>query len=426
MLIVIKMKSKGVSKKKGKVNKKNDFNLKEYNIMVMENTSEIKERSLTWYKNRVKVLRAKPQPVQKSKEWFAARNTRITASEASCCIPKIKEVTLTYEKLFNVNFNKYDATKNLSIYDTKEDYIINKCRTFYGENLFNDNKYTLHGKKYEEISCRLYRIVYNTPVIEFGLLPHPRLNWLAASPDGIDPNGIMLEIKNPSKMYTKPSITYFTQTQIQMETADLDFCDFLVCDVKEFDSEQEFIDKVLDTTINETSLFPAQKQFKGIVLNKVDLSDNNIDKYIYPPDNLITVDDFINWANESIEENKQNGIKVISNYYIINEWSVIRIKRNKEWFNLIKPYLKETIDLIRKLQSNRELFEAHRKEVHQRKSKTHFDNFNNAVCLFDDLNTPNDNFVIHRSDENDDIYSNNSEEEPVLDKKSLTICLIDD
>lgn len=414
------MKGKVSKKIKGK-RKKNDFNLKEYNINHMENNIG-KLKSETWYKNRVKVLRAKPQPVQKSKEWFDARNTRITASEAACCIPKIRETTLVYEKLFNVSF-KYDATKNWSTYDTKEDYIINKCRTFYGENLFNDNKYTLHGKKYEEISCRLYRIVYNTPVIEFGLLPHPRLNWLAASPDGIDPSGIMLEIKNPNKMYTIPSLTYFTQMQIQMETADLDLCDFLVCDVKELNSEQEFIDKVLDISINESSLFPAQKQFKGIVLNKVDLSDNDstLGKYIYPPDNLVTIEDFINWANETISEYKQNGIKVIPNYYIINEWSVIRIKRDKEWFNLIKPYLKETIDFIRKLQGSKDLFEAHRKEVHQRKSKKHFDNFNNAVCL---LEEPTDNFVIHRNDENDDEV--NSEEEPVLDKNALTMCLIDD
>ena len=101
-----------------------------------------KIKDLKWYQNRVKVLIKKNQncPVQKSKEWFSARNLRITASEASCCLPKIQDVCEIYEKLFNVNI-KYDINKCLSSYDSKEDYIINKCRTFYGENLFIDNIY---------------------------------------------------------------------------------------------------------------------------------------------------------------------------------------------------------------------------------------------------------------------------------------------
>ena len=89
-------------------------------------------------------------------------------------------------------------------------------------------------------------MLFKTPVIEFGLLSHSDLDWLGASPDGITPDGIMLEIKNPNKMYKIPSLTYYTQTQIQMESADLDVCDFLVFEVKELDCEQDFLDKILD------------------------------------------------------------------------------------------------------------------------------------------------------------------------------------
>lgn len=379
-------------------------------------------KSNDWYINRVKILLKKPQPVQKSKEWFKARCSVITASEASSCIPKTKEICEPYEKLFNKKF-KYDITKNLSSYDTKEDYIINKCRTFYGENLFIDNIYTLHGKKYEEISCRLYRILFKTPVIEFGLLTHSRLNWLAASPDGITPNGIMLEIKNPNKMYKIPSLTYYTQTQIQMESANLDLCDFLVCEVKELNSEQDFLDKILDENINQTvdysllELVPTQKEFKGIVLNKVDLDNNDVEKYIYPPDNLILPNDFINWANKIIDENL--NFKIVKNYYIINEWSIIRIKRDKEWFNLIKPYLKETIIFIRKLQEDKILFENYRKKIHHSKSKKHFDNFNNSICLIESNDSV---FQINRNYEE----SESNSEEPFLDKKSLSSYLIDE
>jgi hypothetical protein len=346
-----------------------------------------KKRTLKWYRNRVKVLRAKPQFAQKTEGWYKSRNLRVTASEASCCLPKTREVCEVYENLFDVKI-KYNPDKCLNTYDTKESYIINKCRTFYGENLFQDNKYTLHGKKYEEISTRLYRQLYKTDVIEFGLLPHPRLNYLGASPDGITPDGMMLEIKNPNSMYYSPSPTYFLQMQLQMECADLDECDFLVCLVKEI-TEQEFNDFIPDQSNNNTPIdiaFP--KQFKGIVLNHIKYADNNTSKYIYPPDNLITPEEFRGWALETINTYKLQNIILEPNFYIIQEWHIQRIARNKEWFNSIKHYFKDTMDLIRKLQSDRKLFDEYWNELKRSKSKEFYDNFHtielHESLLFDD------------------------------------------
>jgi hypothetical protein len=347
-----------------------------------------KPHDFKWYQKQVKKLIEinKNCPVQKTKPWYEMRNCKITASEASSCLPKIEDICSTYEKLFNVKI-KYNPNQNLSSYDTKEDYIINKCRTFYGENLFKDNIYTLHGKKFEEISTRLYRKVYNTQVLEFGLLPHSRLSWLGASPDGITPQGIMLEIKNPNKMYIIPSMTYFTQMQIQMETANLDECDFLVCDVKNIDTEQEFIDRIINEspnlTIDNLNIPNSCKQYKGILLNKVTESDNSNFKYIYPPDSLDTITDFLNWKNNTILEYQQQGIQVIPNYYIIQEWSVIRINRNREWFNIIKPYLKSTMDLIKKLQADPQLFKDYRESIHKIRSKEYYEIYNSTVCLIE-------------------------------------------
>jgi hypothetical protein len=346
-----------------------------------------KLRSLKWYRARVKVLRAKPQHKQKSIGWYQSRNLRVTASEASCCLPKIKEVCQVYENLFNVKI-KYNPDKCLNTYDTLESYIINKCRTFYGENLFQDNKYTLHGKKYEEISTRLYRQLYKTDVIEFGLLPHPRLSYLGASPDGITPDGMMLEIKNPNSMYTIPSMTYFLQMQLQMECADLDECDFLVCLVKEI-TEQEFNDFIPDMSSNNTpSDTPFPKQFKGIVLNKIKFDDNNTEKYIYPPDHLINPEDYFQWATETIDTYKLQNIVLLPNFYVIKEWHIQRISRNREWFNSIKHYFKDTMDLIRKLQSDREVFDKYWNECKRAKSKVFHDTFHatqlHESLLFDD------------------------------------------
>lgn len=385
-----------------------------------------KPRDLKWYQKQVKKLIEinKNAPPQKSNLWYDMRNSRITASSASSCLPKIEEICSAYEKLFNVKI-KYNPNQCFNTYETKEEFIINKCRSFYGEDLFKDNIYTLHGKKFEEISTRLYRKLYNVPVLEFGLLPHPRLSWLAMSPDGINLNGIMLEIKNPNKMYTIPSMTYFTQMQIQMETANLDECDFLVCDVKNINTEQEYIDYILDESPNLN--VPGQpiglncKQYKGILLNKVQEADNSTIKYIYPPENLDTITDFLNWKNNTILEYQQNGIEVIPNYYIIQEWSIIRINRDRKWFNIIKPYLKNTIDLIKELQSDPKKFQDYRESIHKINSKDYYEMYNNTICLIEH----DSEYEEYYDSDKDEVMSHiDKESEQGIEIDTLNLCLI--
>ena len=62
------------------------------------------------------------------------------------------------------------------------------------------------GVVYEEVATRFYEYLHNLTVVEFGLIPHPKLSVFGASPDGIcdigSPNGYegrMLEIKCPPK-----------------------------------------------------------------------------------------------------------------------------------------------------------------------------------------------------------------------------------
>ena len=78
--------------------------------------------------------------------------------------------------------------------------------------------------------------MFDTKVGEFGCIPHPTYSvHIGASPDGIniasESNkrfGRMLEIKNivNRDITGIPKQEYWIQTQIQMETCDLDECDF--------------------------------------------------------------------------------------------------------------------------------------------------------------------------------------------------------
>ena len=350
---------------------------------------DVKEKTINWYQNRVKVLRKKTQPAQRSPEWFKARNTRVTASEAACCLTLSEDICKQYVEDFNIRNFKYKPNHCLSHFDTREDYIINKCRTFYGENLFKDSIYTLHGKKYEEIATRLYRKEFNTDVIEFGLIAHSRINWLAASPDGITPNGVMLEIKCPYSRKIEegvPPIWYWVQMQHQLFCVDLDECDFLECQIKELPDEQSFISQIVQG-----------KQDKGILLNKIDEPDNSETKYIYPPDILNTVDEFLQWSNDTISMYQKQNIQVEPIYYFMNKWFLLKVKRRKEWFNSVKHFFKETIDQIKKYQADKQLFEDYKESIYKLRNKEYLEKYNNTICLIEQDYDHEDEFIINRT-----------------------------
>jgi hypothetical protein len=388
----------------------------------MGSITESSEKRLQRLRNRVKVLRKKPQPIQRSISWYKARNTRITASEAACCLTLSEELCKIYVDEFNIKKFKYKPEHCMSHYDNKIDYIINKCRTFYGENLFKDSIYTLHGKKYEEIATRLYRRQYNTEVWEFGLLPHSRLNWLAASPDGITPDGIMLEIKCPYSRKIEegvPPIWYWAQMEIQLEVADLDECHFLECEIKELENESSFISQTIEG-----------KQDKGILLNKVNEPDNSETKYIYPPDNLYLVNEYIIWANNTIQEYKEQNIQVEPIYFFINKWFIVNVKRHKEWFLKAKPYLKQTIDQIRKLQNDKQLFLDYKESIYKLRNKEYLERYNNTVCLIDHDYDHEDEFIINKNTDNTNTNNTDMEINKIPIDKTLNnidnLCLISD
>ena len=313
-------------------------------------------RNLNKLRKHVQNLRSKPQPIQRSNEWYELRNTRITASEIACCLTNTEEICKAYMEEFGITDLKFD-NKCLSHFDTREEYIIKKCKSFFGENVFKDSVFTLFGKKYEEIATRLYRRKFNTEVIEFGLLPHPRLKWLGASPDGITPDGVMLEIKCPysRKINGRVPIHYWCQMMCQLEVAGLDRCDFLECEIKEFGSEEEFLQ--------------CENEEKGILLS----DPNEPERFVYPPDHLNTPEEFIQWSKEYAQ--------LKPNYWVIQKWNVIKVNRRKDWFELVKPILKETHTFIRKLQLDPELFKKYEESIFLLKNKDYLDKYNRTTCL---------------------------------------------
>lgn len=255
---------------------------------------------------QIAYLESKPQPTQRTEEWYVFRHNLITAS------------------------NAYKAFESQS---AKNQLIYEKCKPIvYGKQHVSVTSPLHWGQKYEPISVLYYEHTYKTTVQDFGCIQHDKYPFLGASPDGInvDPTtnyyGRMLEIKNPvSREITGiPKKEYWVQMQLQMETCNLDECDFLETKFVEYENEEEF-------QRDGTFLKSEKNELKGVMMY---FSDNdNSPRYVYKP---LTMDDkeFQVWEAEMIElyENDKNMTWIKNNYWKLQQVSCILVKRDRPWF----------------------------------------------------------------------------------------------
>ena len=239
----------------------------------------------------VKLLQKIPQFEQRSQEWYDLRKGMITASDIA---------TVTSD-------NPYQ--KPITV-------LRKKCGL---DDKFTGNKFTEWGVKYEQIATMIYEIDYKTKVIEFGLIQHPYISFLGASPDGITGDGVMLEIKCPYVRDLKPEIEhggvphyYWIQVQIQLEVCNLEYCDFQQCKLYEYKDKEEYNEDNFDG-------------YKGCVVNE--RLDNYKLKYIYPPSLTMSDSELEEWLKQYEDEDK----------YFVTWWKLTnmlytRLPRDRQWF----------------------------------------------------------------------------------------------
>jgi putative phage-type endonuclease len=288
---------------------------------------------------QVEKLLNKPQPIQLSQEWFNIRKNCITASSASSLLIRDEKTCRTYIDLYNLQDTFKLDSKCCNPYSSKLEYFKNKVLG----SKFTGSTATYHGQKYEPIVQHIYAVNNNTDVLEFGLLPHETIPFIACSPDGITPQGVMLEIKCPFRRQIDgiPPFYYYIQTQIQLEVCDLEYCDFVEYSFVEFSTQEEWLDEeTLDIDVYNTGLF--------IQIEKLDPVDNNIlgqehNVYIYPEKELIdNPEKLIIWADNYMKNNpalKNTLVSVV--YYKVDNLSVVRIKRDRVWFESVLPVLEK-------------------------------------------------------------------------------------
>lgn len=273
----------------------------------------------------VRRLQKVPQPEQLSPEWFELRNNMITASSAASLLPKTRELFKAYIESYELSDSWTDEPKKwANPYSDKTDYILQKC----GHKKFEGNEATFFGQKYEQVAANFYSRYTNSEVLEFGLIQHPRYSFLGASPDGITTSGVMLEIKCPFRRIITgiPPLYYWVQVQLQLETCNLEICDFLECKISEYFSSEDYW--------RDNSAIP-----KGIIIQLPDETK----KYIYPPPSISGKVDHQLWLETVVIP---EDAKLI--YWKLDHFNITRIYRDRDWFQRALPHLRSGFNEILK------------------------------------------------------------------------------
>ena len=289
-------------------------------------------------------------PEQRSLEWFTQRDGKITASDAGVVIGE----------------NHYEFPYRMIVKKTRE--------------TFQNNEATYHGKKYEDIAKLIYEYRMNVRVHEFGMVEHPVIGCLGASPDGIvtpykndgihvtELVGRMLEIKVPLRRKILKTgdvkgeicpIYYWDQVQLQLECCDLDECDFWQCTLCEYSNWDMFLDDTCKTEPFRSKTTSLEKGCLIQLLPSDKIVPRKHEKYleivhdcarfIHPPKIEMTPEDCKLWIDEELKKLSETNPgysldRVIWWYLSVSHCETI--KREKKWFESVKHKYQEMWDYI--------------------------------------------------------------------------------
>ena len=299
---------------------------------------------------RVAQIKKIPQYEQKSPEWIYERSQCLTATA----------VAIVWDE---------------DPYNHPAELFLDKC----GKGKpFIENENVHHGKKYEDVGNMQYCFRNNVSVGEYGLIRHAKYKFIGASPDGIcDKNtlflsklsklvGRLLEIKFPK---TRQIITegkldgdicphqYYVQVQTQLFVTELDECDFLQCQIEEYDSWEDYKQ---DSYPGIEGLSKKTNLEKGCLIQllpkkMIGVGDPNMclynSKYIYPPKLHMSHDEIEKWVSSeflSFHKNELSKNFMIDRiiYWRLTKVTCTLIKADKQGFESKIPMLKQFWDYI--------------------------------------------------------------------------------
>tara|TARA_B100000929_G_scaffold291053_1_gene287571 strand:+ start:1674 stop:3119 length:1446 start_codon:yes stop_codon:yes gene_type:complete len=315
---------------------------------LLKTAQEVEDTKSEFLKQQYEHLLTVFQPEQRSPEWYEMRKGMCTASDICAILGEGK-------------------------YKTRNDIILKKC----GKGKpFTGNKYTLHGQIYEDVAIGIYESRHNyIKVYEFGLIAHPTVSCLGASPDGITPEGTMIEIKCPPKRVITGIVPheYWCQMQIQLEVCNLQVCHFFECLIIQYNTKEEYLEDIYDkNNVNDLNIILQTDEIpqnyitvlderrssngleKGVIGSVLD-REKNERKYIYPPMNL-TTDDQEKYIDDFIDNNPGKFYVLYGKYiyWKLEKSSEKHIRRDTKWFAEVLPRIKSFWEEVEERRKRRE------------------------------------------------------------------------
>ena len=264
-------------------------------------------------------------PEQRSEEWFAMRENVLTASSLADALGK-------------------------GHFNTKESLLIDK--TSKEKKPFFTNDIIQWGVKYETVATWFYEHLNQLTIVEFGLVPHPTFPIFGASPDGICDVGAkeshmvgrMLEIKCPPKRVFTAEVPlhYWMQMQGQLETCDLEECDFFQVKLEEYLTRDDFQNDILkDGEDGEEGEevkvgYSATGYPKGLVLTFLsqDIEGNPVYQYEYCPV-FTSYEGCLQWCSETMKRYGDEGVsydECLQNWWYIKRYECTLVLRDRKWW----------------------------------------------------------------------------------------------
>ena len=312
-------------------------------IRSYEDSRILVEPDYDYIQEQIKNLKSKPQPAQRTPEWYMFRHNLITASNAY--------------KAF-----ESQSTKNQLIYEKCQPLTNAQSGINFDNELTDDIKMvnvnsTLHwGQKYEPLSVKIYEHMYNTKIEDFGCIQDEDYIFLGASPDGINTDinspryGRMLEIKNivNREIDGIPKKEYWIQMQLQMKVCDLDECDFLETRFTEY-ADQNAFNEDINSNNSKNVCLSNDLKYKGIILYFH--TKEGRPYYVYKPLNLVTAEEILVWEEETLDlyqSEKYNYTYIKFIYWKLDQLSCVLVCRNRQWFEDNIEEMKELWDIVLK------------------------------------------------------------------------------
>jgi putative phage-type endonuclease len=343
-----------------------------YNYCEVNENSENninKKNNINLILDKIEHIKQKPQPCQRTDEWYKFRHNLITASNAY----------KAFENQSTINQLIYEKCQPLKKLDDDKSMF---------SNMVNINTTFHWGQKYEPVSVMLYEYLYKSTVADFGCIKHDKYHFLGASPDGINVDvtserfGRMLEIKNivNREITGIPKKEYWVQMQLQMEVCDLDECDFLETKFVEYSSANDFF-KELELELENQEQTIQMLDKKGVIIYFHNISQAK-PFYLYKPLNIVKMVDILKWEEEMVElyqSPQYNMTYIKSIYWKLEKLSCVLVLRNKNWFKNNIQVIENIWNIIEK---ERISGYEHRAPNKKHKIKQEMNDVcNNGICL---------------------------------------------